>query len=98
MSPSISLPYFTEAPRRAMPPDEIAALVRFQIVCERGKEALGEGNNSLGEQVPGMFAELGLRDVQVCLNDKASLLLPPYGTPAQRALVEDVESCVAREI
>ena len=31
----------------ADPIEDILALVRFQLTCERGKEALGEGNNSM---------------------------------------------------
>jgi hypothetical protein len=42
-----------------------------------------------GEIVPGLFAALGLDDVQVYINDKAALLLPPYATPEQRAFVEE---------
>lgn len=67
------------------PADEVLALARLQLLCERGKEALGEGNNSIGELVPGMFVRLGLRDVQVYQSDQASPFLPPYETPATRA-------------
>ena len=34
------------------PVDEILARVRLQLICERGKAALGEGNNSIGDLVP----------------------------------------------
>ena len=40
--------------------DEIVELVRFQLTCERGKVALGEGDNSLGDRVPGLFVAQGL--------------------------------------
>ncbi|HVU63122.1 MAG TPA: methyltransferase domain-containing protein [Phycisphaerales bacterium] len=62
------------------------ALTEFQLRCERGKAALGEGNNSIGDVLPGMFAEMGLRDVRVRMSSRASYLVPPYDTPAQRAL------------
>src|SRR5215471_11617250 len=68
--------------------DEILARVRLQLICERGKAALGEGNNSIGDLVPGFFAERGLVNVCVFLNDKASVLLPPYDSPEQRATLE----------
>jgi SAM-dependent methyltransferase len=85
-----------EAAQRA-PIDEVLHRVRFQMVCERGKEALGEGNNSLGEAVPGIFVELGLAGVTVRLNDKASPLLPPYEGPAARAQIEEERSFAERD-
>jgi SAM-dependent methyltransferase len=69
--------------------DDIIARFRLQLVCERGKAALGEGNNSIGDLVPGLFAERGLIDIRVYLNDKASPLLPPYESPGQRAALEE---------
>jgi ubiquinone/menaquinone biosynthesis C-methylase UbiE len=71
------------------PVDEILARVRLQLICERGKAALGEGNNSIGDLVPGLFAERDLVDVYVYLNDKSDTLLPPYDSIAQRAMLEE---------
>lgn len=76
--------------------ESIVELVRFQLICERGKVALGEGDNSLGDRVPGMFAEQGLVDVQVYVNDKAPAIFPPYATDAQRAAVEEERDGLAR--
>jgi ubiquinone/menaquinone biosynthesis C-methylase UbiE len=69
--------------------DEILARARLQLICERGKAALGEGYNSIGDLVPGFFAERGLVNICVYLNDKASILLPPYDSPEQRATLEE---------
>jgi hypothetical protein len=44
--------------------NEIVELVRFPLTCERGKVALGEGDNSLGDRVPGLFAAHGLTEVE----------------------------------
>jgi SAM-dependent methyltransferase len=71
------------------PADLTLALARFQLVCERGKEALGEGNNSIGDLLPGLFQAGGLVDIRVFLNDKASPVLPPYDGPEQRAMREE---------
>ena len=76
--------------------DDVIALVRLQLVCERGKAALGEGDNSLGDRVPGMFAAAGLADVEVFVNDKACAVFPPYATDAQRAEVDEARSRAAR--
>jgi SAM-dependent methyltransferase len=75
----------------------ILARARLQLVCERGKAALGEGHNSIGELVPGLLAASGLVDVQVYLNDKANAFLPSYGTPEQRAGLEESDDHQDRE-
>ncbi len=69
--------------------NEILARVRLQLICERGKAALGEGSNSIGDLIPSLFAERNLVNISVYLNDKADILLPPYDSPAQRATVEE---------
>jgi len=71
------------------PVDEIIARARLQLICERGKAALGEGANSIGDLVPGLFAENGLVDIRVYLNDKANAFVPPYDSPEQRAVLEE---------
>jgi SAM-dependent methyltransferase len=64
--------------------------LRFQWICETGKRNLGQGDNSLGDRVPELFARAGLVDVQVYNSDKVSLLMPPYGSVAQQALRDNV--------
>jgi SAM-dependent methyltransferase len=69
--------------------EAIMACARFQLICERGKAALGEGNNSVGDLVPGLFAERGLLNIRVYLNDKAYAVLSPYQSLEQRAALEE---------
>jgi SAM-dependent methyltransferase len=76
--------------------DEVVELVRFQLTCERGKVALGEGDNSLGDRVPGLFVAQGLTEVEVHVNDKATAVFPPYARGDQRAFTEDARDRVAR--
>jgi SAM-dependent methyltransferase len=77
--------------------EAIVGLVRLQLTCERGKAALGEGNNSLGDVLPGLFASCGLLDVQVYMNDKASATIPPYATAEQRAMLEESQDLSQRD-
>jgi len=78
------------------PTDERVERVAFALICERGKAALGEGDNSVGDLLPGYFAHAGLIDIQTFLNDKAFALVPPYAPSEQRALraamLDDVDS------
>ena len=68
--------------------DELCDLVRFYTTCERGKVALGLGQDSVGDLVPGLFAEAGLEGIQTYLSDKVSMMIPPYDSDEQQALKE----------
>ena len=77
--------------------EEALQLARFQALCERGKEQLGEGNNSVGDRLPGLLAELGLARLEVYQSDHAFPMIPPYATPAQRALRDQLLDWAGRE-
>lgn len=70
-------------------PELATALFRMNHLCERGKIALGEGNTSLGDLLPGMFAKVGLQGIQVYTSDKAAAIYPPYEGAGQRELLAD---------
>jgi SAM-dependent methyltransferase len=69
----------------------LVELVRFYLTCERGKLALGEGYDSVGDLLPGMFAELGLVDVEAFISDKPVVMAPPYDSPEQQAIRAGLE-------
>jgi SAM-dependent methyltransferase len=64
--------------------EQICQDVEFHMTCERGKINLGEGNNSLGDLIPGYFAEIGLQNIQVYIGDKTSPLFPNYASKEQQ--------------
>jgi ubiquinone/menaquinone biosynthesis C-methylase UbiE len=75
-----------EATAEPEPPfEETLRVLRFQKLLHRGKIALGQGDTSIGEKLPGYFAELGLGDIAVYSNDRCPALYPPYSRPEQRA-------------
>lgn len=59
---------------------EVLQLLDFQHTCERGKQALGRGDSSIGDLLPGLFAGAGLTDIAVYQSDKCPALIPPYQT------------------
>jgi len=70
--------------------ESVEALVRrfeFWLRQHRGRLAAGRGNHSIGDLLPGLFAQLGLRDIHVHQNDRPAPLFPPYDSPAQQALI-----------
>jgi len=56
------------------------------LIYERGKQALGEGNNSVGDLLPEMFRRAGLTGLETFLNDQTFALSPPYSSADQQAL------------
>ena len=69
-----------------VPVSALVEHVEFALICERGKAAVGEGNSSIGDLLPGLLAEAGLVDIECVLNNKAFALVPPYAPDDQRAL------------
>jgi SAM-dependent methyltransferase len=67
--------------------EEVVARITYAITCERGRIALGEGNLSVGDLVPGMLSQLGVEGVRTWLSDKAGTVLPPYETAEEQAWV-----------
>lgn len=68
--------------------EEIADMVRFYLTCERGKVALGEGDSSVGDLLPGYLSRQGAVEIQTFVADKTARLTPPYDDDEQRALCE----------
>lgn len=73
-------------------------LIRFQIMCERGKQALGLGYNSIGDLLPDYFSKQSLENIQVFLSDKTSPLIPPYSSKEQKVLLKQAEDWLKQEV
>jgi len=72
----------------AEPVEQLVRRFEFWLRYHRGKIALGQGDHTIGDLLPGHFAALGLKEIEVHQSDRAASLFPPYETPAQRALIE----------
>jgi SAM-dependent methyltransferase len=68
--------------------EQIMDRMRFALTCERGKVALGEGNISLGDLLPGYLVEAGAQEVHTCMSDKAVAMFAPYRSEEQREFVD----------
>lgn len=68
--------------------DEILDHVKYALICEHGKRRLGKGDNSIGDLLPGIFAEEGFADIEVFLSDKAIPMYPPYSSQEQKATMQ----------
>ncbi len=72
-------------------------LVEVQLRIERGKQVLGEGYNSVGDLVPQMFTEIGLKDIQVWIADKPLYIIPPYDTREKQLRVQETLGWLEQE-
>ena len=79
-------------------PERQIDVVRLHLVGQRGKEKLGEGHNSIGDLLPGLFAEVGLEQVGVHVSDKASALIPPYAGREQEVKRDEVIAWADKEM
>ncbi len=66
--------------------DRILSRLAFYLTCARGKVALGQGDDSVGDRLPGYLAAAGLEAVQTFLSDRPWPLVPPYASEAERSL------------
>lgn len=62
--------------------------IKYRLIIEKGKKKMGQGDNSLGDLLPGMFALAELHNIEVRLSDKAIAMYPPYNTEEQVATLK----------
>jgi ubiquinone/menaquinone biosynthesis C-methylase UbiE len=74
------------------PVETVVRRFEFWLRYHRGQIAAGQGNNTLGDLLPGHFAEIGLTEIAVHQSDRAAAIFPPYNNPAQQALLEQEQS------
>lgn len=70
------------------PIDQILDHVKYALLFERGKQQLGQGDNSLGDLVPGLLAQADFENIDVRMSDKAIAMYPPYNTKEQIATMK----------
>ncbi len=68
--------------------EEVVGEFEYWLRFVRGKQALGEGYDSVGDLVPGLMAAAGLTEVEVYQSDRAAPYIPPYDTDEQQALLK----------
>jgi len=72
--------------------EEIIESVKYGLVIEKGKIKSGNGDNSLGDLVPGLFEQAGLSDIKTYLSDKTNMVIPPYNTTEMQIFIDMIMS------
>jgi len=65
-------------------------LRKVHLISNKGRIKLGRGDNSIGSKLPSLMRDLGLRDIDVRLNDKVGLLMPPYESTHDRNVIRQL--------
>jgi len=82
----------------ALPIEDALDIFRFHLLCMRGKDTLGLGDNSLGERVVGLMARAGFAIDGVRLLEKVHPLTPPYATEAEQLAIAEQRDLMDRGI
>jgi len=69
------------------PVENLVRRFEFWLRYHRGKVSLGQGDHTIGDLLPGYFAEMGLNQIEVYQSDRAGAVFPPYDTAEQRTLL-----------
>jgi SAM-dependent methyltransferase len=77
--------------------EDIAAILAMLLRCDRGKAALGEGDQSIGGRLPGLFAAGGLTEVMAYNNDRCMTMYPPYERGDMRVAIEQERAWRAQD-
>ncbi|WP_413578307.1 class I SAM-dependent methyltransferase [Bdellovibrio sp. HCB290] len=62
--------------------------LKFEMMCERGKILLQEGDGSIGDRIPQLLSELGVSNISVHQSDKCFSTLPPYNAVGDQETIE----------
>jgi ubiquinone/menaquinone biosynthesis C-methylase UbiE len=65
---------------------EKLSLEKYELIWNRGRIKLGQGDYTIGNKVPHMMKEVGLIDIDARINDMVYILEPPYKSPMQQYL------------
>ena len=56
-----------------------------RLLYERGRQAAGDGNMSIGDKLAYLFSRNGFEGIQAYISDRVNPLYPPYVRPEQKA-------------
>lgn len=71
--------------------EETLERIKFNLIYEKGKKIMGEGDNSFGDFLPGYFARAGLTETKVYLSDRGFPIVPPYASSGEMSFFKALE-------
>lgn len=81
LSGTLAQPFFT-GPRLKI--EEKLLFTKLQLCCHEGRIKLGRGDESIGNKIPHLLAGLGMKEIDIRMNDKVWFIEPPYESEEQQ--------------
>ncbi len=70
--------------------DKTLEKLKYDLTIQKGIYNLNEGYLSIGDYLPKLFLEAGLKDITVSIVDKACSLIPPYDTLEKKTRAKEM--------
>lgn len=70
--------------------DKTLSKLKYDLTIQKGIYNLNEGYLSIGDYLPKLFLEAGLKDITVSIVDKACSLIPPYDTVEKKLRAKEM--------
>lgn len=77
--------------------EEHLLMSKINLICHKGRMALGNGDNAIGPKLPHTLKMLGLRNIDVRVNDRVHYLEPPYENEFQRDALNKIKEMIMNE-
>jgi ubiquinone/menaquinone biosynthesis C-methylase UbiE len=61
---------------------------KVHLTINEGRKKLGRGDESIGNKIPHMLSELGMREIDIRMNERVHFLEPPYESEEQKHLLK----------
>ncbi len=61
---------------------------KINLTLHEGRKKLGRGDQSIGNKIPHMLSELGMREIDIRMNERVHFLEPPYESEEQKHLLK----------
>lgn len=78
-------------------PGEFGAVAELWWAFEKGRQALGLGQEWIADLLPKMVVDAGFQGLEVYQNDRTLPFFPPYDTPEQTVLLSEMAQSADRE-
>jgi len=76
---------------------EVILQSKVQLAINEGRKKLGRGDHSIGNKIPHMLNDLGMKEIDIRMNERVHFLEPPYESEEQKHLLQMMKRQIADE-
>lgn len=75
---NVAQQFVADSVNRTLTPQQLGDLFTLFTACSRGRDALGRGDDCVGDRLPSLLREFSLDGLSVFQNERAGFIAPPY--------------------